>query len=340
MPPLLPAPIRLALRRLAPRCLAFLAAFFLAAGPGLASTTLTLAHAVAPEHPRAKAAQFFADQVKSRSQGRLLIEVLGGASFGDDVAMLKGLQNGSLDISANSQGPVATLVPELNAFGLPFLFATPAQAWRLLDGPLGQTLVDKLAERGLVLLGFWDNGIRHFSNGTRPLLRPADFVGLKLRVPSDPVTVDIVEALGAQAITLKFSSLYNGLQRKQVDGQENPLINIEAAKLYEVQKYLSLTGHKYETTPLVMNQRTWDGLPPADREIIKSAAREATRYQRELTRQADEESLNRLAVQGMRVDRVDKTPFVAATRRIYDQWYARPEGDYVRAVVKAARSAP
>jgi len=328
-------------RRARPRALlALAAALLLTAAPILAATTLTLGHAVTPEHPRAKAAQFFADQVKARSQGRLVVEVLGGASFGDDVAMLKGLQNGSLDISANSQGPVAAVVPELNAFGLPFLFTTPAQAWRLLDGPLGQTLADRMAERGLVLLGFWDNGIRHFTNGTRPLLRPADFAGLKLRVPSDPVTVDIVEALGAEAVTLKFSSLYNGLQRKQVDGQENPLINIEAAKLYEVQKYLSLTGHKYETTPLIMNLRTWDGLAPADREILRSAAQEATRYQRDLTRQANEEALHRLTTQGMRVDRVEKAPFVAATRHIYDQWYARPEGDYIRAVVKAARSAP
>lgn len=319
---------------------ALLALLITVAPPAFGATTLTLAHAVTPEHPRAKAAQFFADTVKARSRGRILVEVLGGASFGDDVAMLKAIQNGSLDITANSQGPVAAIVPEINAYGLPFLFTAPEQAFRLLDGPLGTQLADRMKQHGFIALGFWDNGIRHFSSNSRPLLKPADFVGLKIRTPASPVTVEIVEALGAQAVPIKFSSLYDALRQGLVDGQENPLINVQSAKLYEVQKYIALTSHKYETTPLIMSQRTWNALSPGDREVIKGAAAEATRYQRELTRKMEEDAQQFLVDHGVRIERVDRAPFIAATRKLYDQWYSRPEGDYVRAVVKAARSLP
>ncbi|MBV5323637.1 TRAP transporter substrate-binding protein, partial [bacterium] len=129
-----------------------------------AATVLTLAHIVAPEHPRAKACQYFADSVKKLSKGRILVDVYGNASLGDATAMLKALQNGSLDMTANTQGPVSAIVPEFNAFGMPFLFADSASAWRVLDGPVGQQLAKHSAAKGLIVLGLWDNGIRHFSN--------------------------------------------------------------------------------------------------------------------------------------------------------------------------------
>jgi tripartite ATP-independent transporter DctP family solute receptor len=251
---------------------------------------LTLGHAVSADHPRAQASQHFADTLKRRSGGRITVDVLGGASFGDDVAMLKALQDGSLDISANSQGPLSAFVPEINAFGLPFLFDRPEQAHRLLDGPLGEQLARRMAQAGFVALGFWDNGIRHFSNSVRPLLKPADFAGLRFRTPADPVAVDIVRALGAQAVEIRFSALYQALQRRTVDGQENPLINFHAARLHEVQTHLSLTAHKYEITPFVMSRRAWNALSPADRDMLRTVADDSTRHQRALTRKAEEEA--------------------------------------------------
>ena len=315
--------------------------FFLFLGlQAQATTVLTLAHIVAPDHPRAKACQYFADSVKNLSKGRILIEVYGNASLGDASAMLKALQNGSLDISANTQGPVSIIVPEFNAFGMPFLFADSAAAWKVLDGPVGKQLVKKSASKGLIVLGLWDNGIRHFSNSVRPLLKPSDFVGLKIRTPADSVTIDIVEALGAKTQQINFTDLYTALRLGVVDGQENPLINVKEAKLQEVQKFFSLTGHKYEITPFLMGQKTWDTLAPADREIILEAAAESTRYQRMLIQKAENEAYNALVAQGVRIDKVDTKPFIAVTSRIYDKWYASPIGDYVRSVVKAAREKP
>ena len=133
---------------------------------------------------------------------------------------------------------MANAVPEYAAFGMPFLFSTPAQALKVLDGPLGKELADKSAEKGLVVLGYWDNGIRQMTNSKRPITKVEDMKGLKMRTPPDAMLVDIMQALGAEAQQIKFAELYVALQQGVVDGQENPLVNIHASKLYEVQKYI------------------------------------------------------------------------------------------------------
>lgn len=309
----------------------------LAAMPAQAATVLTLAQISVPDHPRAKSCQHFAEQVSAISKGRIVIEVVNRASLGDDVALVRALMDGSLDMSANSQGPVAAVVPEYNALGMPFLFSEPAQAWRLLDGPLGQELARRSAAKGLVVLGFWDNGIRHISNSVRPILVPADVSGLRIRTPSDPVAKDFVQALGGQPHEIKFSEVYNALQRGVVDGQENPLVNFQAVKLYDVQKFVSLTGHKYEVTPFVMSRQSWDALSPADQAVLMEAAAVTTRYQRDLTQQQDQAALADIISHGVRVDKVDPRPFIAATASIREKWYASPVGDYVRAVVQAVQ---
>ena len=202
----------------------------------------------------------FAEVVKAKSNGRIEVQVAPSAQLGDDAAMVTALRTGALDISANSQGALANAVPEYAAFGMPFLFADLPQAWKLLDGPLGKELAEKSADKGMVVLGYWDNGIRHMTNSKRPITKPEDLKGLKMRTPPDAMTVDIMQALGAEAQQIKFAELYVALQQGVVDGQENPLVNIYASKLYEVQKYLSLTGHKYEMTPFLMSKRSWDRL--------------------------------------------------------------------------------
>lgn len=312
--------------------------FLTSSAPGYAATVLTFGHAQPPEHPRARAAQRFAETIKERTRGRIVIDVAGAASVGDDAAMMKALADGSLDLTANSQGTVSAVVPEFSAIGMPFLFASPEAAWRVLDGPAGQELAQKAAAKGLIVLGFWDNGIRHLSNAARPIREPGDVRGLRIRTPADPVTQDVVAALGGKPVEIKFSDVYNALRRGVVDGQENPLTNILSAKLYEVQKYVSLTGHKYEVTPFLMRKGAWNALSSADQAIFRAAAEDATRYQRQVMRQAETNAYKDLAARGLRIDKVDTRPFVAATSKIYDKWYASPIGDYVRMVVQAARA--
>lgn len=317
--------------------LALAAALFTGAASAQA-VKLTLAHGTALDNPRHTAALKFADVVKAKSNGRIEVTVAGAAQLGDDAAMITALRTGALDMSANSQGAVANVVPEYAAFGMPFLFASQAHAWKVMDGPAGKELAEKSAEKGLVVLGYWDNGIRHMSNSKRPLLKPEDLKGMKMRTPPDAVTVDIMQALGAEAQQIKFAELYVALQQGVVDGQENPLVNIHASKLYEVQKFISLTGHKYEMTPFLMSKRTWDRLSDADRKAVQESAVEATALQRRLSQESDDKLIADLKAKGVRVDNVDKAAFEKGTSAVDDKWMASPIGAYVKKVIAGARA--
>lgn len=312
----------------------------LVAGASLASAQavkLTLAHGNPPDNPRHVAALKFAETVKARTNGRVEIQVAHSAQLGDDAAMVTGLRSGTLDFSANSQGAVAAVVPEYAALGMPFLFADVQKAWSVMDGAIGKELADKTAAKGMVLLGLWDNGVRQMSNSKRPIKTPADMKGLKMRTPPDAVTVDIMQAMGADAQQIKFSELYVALQQGVVDGQENPLTNIASAKLYEVQKYISLTGHKYESTPFLMSKRTWDRMKPEDQKVVTEAAAEATQLQRQLNKEIDDKLVAELKGKGVQVDTVDRTAFMEASKPVYTKWMASSIGAFVGRVQQATR---
>lgn len=299
---------------------------------------LTLGHGAAPGNPRHEAAVKFAEVLKAKTAGRIEVQVAPSAQLGDDAAMVTAVRTGALDMTANSQGAVSAAVPEYAAFGMPFMFSSPAQAFKLLDGPLGRELADKSAAKGMVLLGTWDNGIRQMTNSKHPIGKVEDMKGLKMRVPPDATLVDIMQALGAEAQQIKFAELYVALQQGVVDGQENPLVNIHASKLYEVQKHLALTNHQFQMTPFLMSKRTWDRLSDADRKAVTEAAAEATALQRKLSADADAKLLDDLKAKGVQVTTVDKSAFAKTTASVDDKWLATPIGGYVKKVIEAARA--
>lgn len=299
---------------------------------------ITLGHGAAPGNPRHEASLKFAEVLKAKTNGRIEVQVAPSAQLGDDAAMVTALRTGALDMSANSQGAVANAVPEYAAYGMPFLFSTPAQAFRLLDGPLGKELADKTADKGMILLGTWDNGIRHMTNSKRPISKVEDMKGLKMRVPPDATLVDIMKSLGAESQQIRFAELYVALQQGVVDGQENPLVNIHASKLYEVQKHLALTSHQFQMTPLLMSKRTWDRLSDADKRAVQEAATEATALQRKLSQEADDRLLADLRSKGVQVTTPDKAAFEKATADVDDKWMASNIGPYVKKVIAAARA--
>ncbi len=299
---------------------------------------LTLGHGAAPGNPRHEASVKFAEVLKAKTGGRIEVQVAPSAQLGDDAAMVTALRTGALDMSANSQGAVANAVPEYNAFGMPFLFATPAAAFKLLDGPLGKELGERSAEKGMVLLGAWDNGIRHMTNSKRLIAKVDDMKGLKMRVPPDATLVDIMKSVGAEAQQIRFAELYVALQQGVVDGQENPLVNIHASKLYEVQKHLALTSHQFQMTPLLMSKRTWDRLSDADKKAVQEAAAEATALQRKMSQEADDKLLADLKSKGVQVTTPDRAGFEKATADVDDKWMASNIGPYVKKVIAAARA--
>ncbi len=298
---------------------------------------LTLGHGAAPGNPRHEASVKFAELVKAKTSGRIEVQVAHSAQLGDDAAMVTAIRSGALDMTANSQGAVANAVAEYAAYGMPFMFSAPAQAFKLLDGPLGKELADKTAEKGMVVLGYWDNGIRHMTNSKRPITKVEDMKGLKMRTPPDAVLVDIMQALGADPQQIKFAELYVALQQGVVDGQENPLVNIHASKIYEVQKHLALTSHMFQMTPFLMSKRTWERLAEADRKVVQEAALEATALQRKLSQEADDKLLADLKAKGVQVTTVDKAAFAKATSHVDDKWLVTPIGPYLKKVIAAAR---
>lgn len=309
-----------------------------ASTPTLAQTLkLTLGHGAAPSNPRHEAALRFAEAVKAKTKGQIEVQVAHSAQMGDDVAMLAALRAGTLDMTVNSQGPITALVPEYAAYGLPFLFKSSAQAFKVLDGPLGRELADKTAAQGLIVLGYWDNGIRHITNNKHPITKPEDLQGLRMRVPPDSVLTDTMQALGAETRQMRFADLYAAMKQGKVDGQENPVANIHASKFYEVQKYLSLTGHQFQVCPLLIRRAAWERLSEADRRAVQEAAAEATTFQRRRFVESELQELQDLKARGMQVNTVDKALFQKATVGVAGKWMFGPINAYAIRVVGAAR---
>lgn len=315
--------------------IAIAATLALTASTSWAQQVLRLSHNAAPGNPKAVASQKFAELVQQKTNGRVKVEVGGSAQFGDDVESLTNMRLGTLAFSANSQGSTAGVVPEFNLIGLPFLFRDLNHAYKVVDGPVGAKLDEAANGKGLVVLALWDNGIRHTSNNKRPITKPEDLQGIKLRTPPDTMTLDIFKSLGANPGPLAFSELYIALQQGVFDGQENPLMNIYSSKLHEVQKYISLTGHKYETTPLLASKTIWASLSKADQQAIKEAAVEAGKLNREMSLAADADLRKKFADAGVQINEIDPAPFVAKTKPVYEKWSAQYP-DLVKLIVSEA----
>jgi TRAP-type transport system periplasmic protein len=193
----------------------------------------------------------------------------------------------------------------------------------VLDGPVGERIAEAAEALGPVVLGYWDNGIRHVSNNVRPIETPADLAGVELRTPPDPVAIQIFEARGANPTPMAFSELYIALQQGVVDRQANPLMNIHSSMLSEVQKFISLTAHKYEPTPLVASKRLWDTFSAEDQAAIRAAAIDAGALNRQLSLESDAKLRTWMEAAGVFFNEVDPAPFVEATQVVYDQVRAR-----------------
>ncbi len=303
-----------------------------------AATTLTLGHGAAPGNPRTVAAVKFAELVSHKTEGRVKINVAGAETLGSDSAMLTSLRTGALDFTANSQGATSALVPELSALGLPFLFETTEKAMSVLSGTVGSELDKRFQAIGIMPLDWWDNGVRHLTNSKRKVMTPAEVAGLKVRTPADPMTIDIFQALGASTEQIAFGELYIALQQGVVDGQENPLANIESSKLHEVNRFISLTAHKWESTPFLMSMIARARLGK-DLDAVMAAAKEAGELQRSLSQEKATQVL--AAFKGnasVDVTEVDREAFVKATASVADVWKKKAFGDFVAQVEAEARA--
>jgi len=251
-----------------------------------------------------RAAKLLAEEVAKASGGKLKVRTFASASLGSDDQMQNALIGGAQEMMVGSTATLVGISKEMAVWDTPFLFTDPRQADQVLDGPVGRQVMDKLEEKGLVGLVYWENGFRNVTNSARPIEKLEDFEGIKLRVMPNPVFIDTFKRMGANAVPLPFSELFTALETKAVDGQENPYNTILSSKFYEVQKYLSVTNHVYSPWIVTVSKRWWDGLSATEQSILMDAAEKARDAEREDTRREASQALAALKERGMQINEV------------------------------------
>ncbi|EZH80057.1 TRAP transporter substrate-binding protein [Ectopseudomonas composti] len=263
-----------------------------------------IAFVQAKDHPHGLGAQKFAELIKEKSDGKMKVMVFASGTLGGDAQVISSVQGGTVDMTLVTPGLLSGIEKGFALYGLPFLFQNSAEVDAVLDGPAGQNLLTTLEPHGLIGLGYWDHGFRHITNSKHPVQKLEDIKGLKLRLQQIPTAIESFKALGANVVPLSFTELYTAMETRTVDGQENPLAAIETSKFYEVQKYLSLTGHFYDPLVAIFSKRTWDKLNETERELVRSASLEAQAYERKVSRDMDVSSREALAKHGMQINEV------------------------------------
>ncbi len=300
-----------------------------------AARTLKVGHVLAPSHPYQYGLEKFAQLVEEKTGGSIIVKVFHSSQLGGEREMIEALQFGTLDMTLVSTAPLAGFLPQFQVFDLPFIFGDREQAYKVLDNQIGQDLLEKLEPKGIIGLTYWENGFRHVTNSKRPIVTPEDLSGLKIRLMENPVHQDSFRAMGALPTPMAFGELFTALQQHTVDGQENPLAIIETSKFYEVQKYLSTTGHFYAASPLLVSKIVWKKLSAEEQQAIQEAAIEARDYERSLIIQMDNELLETMKENGMEVTIVDKSLFREATKSVYEKYEKVIGKDLLEAVLNS-----
>lgn len=298
---------------------------------------LRLGHGANLTNARHIAAVKYAEWVATQTNGRVKIEIFPSELLGSDKQMIALVEEGSLDMTLALPGLAANYAPQLTAVELPFLFSSMEKVSAVLDGPIGEELARDMPQKGLRLLAYWDNGLRQITNSKHPIEKPADLQGLKFRTPESKMTMSIFRALGADPAPLAWNEVYLALAQGRFDGQENPIANIHGAKLQEVQSYLSITNHKYESNPLVINEKTWQHLPADIQKVLKEGAVKFALENRKMNQESEAKLLADLAAKGMKVSRPDITAFREATKPVYDEWKAVLGAELIDKVIAAAK---
>jgi TRAP-type transport system periplasmic protein len=300
------------------------AALALGAGPAsirAAEFDLVEAHTTTQDHPYTLGMVRFAQLVRERTGGRVAVQIHHSRQLGDERQVVEGLQLGTIQLTVTSTGPLGGFVPDMNVVDLPFLFRDSAHAYKVLDGEIGRSLLDRFETVGIKGLAFWENGFRHITTAKKPVVRPADLKGLKIRVMENRVHQAAFRQLGADATPMAWGEVFTSLQQGLLDAQENPIPIVSTFKLYEVQKYLALTGHVYSPAPLLMSKKAWDRLPPELQQIVQETALEVARIQRQLNRGQEQTQLGELKAKGMVViEEPDRAAFRAAMQPVFEQF--------------------
>jgi tripartite ATP-independent transporter DctP family solute receptor len=319
---------------------------FWKAGPIVAAATLLVLYPVAAS-PRLVSLAFNSQMQSPQQVGadelhrklvagkHIVIDERATNALGSENAILAATQSGAVDVAVLSGSVVSAVVPELGVFDIPFLFRDSAHAKAVAQGPVGAAIAAKFADKGLTLLAIGRQGFRNVTNSKRPIRTPEDLKGLKIRVIPNPIYLMTFKALGAEVVPMEFPLVYTALKDGRLDGQENPVPTIASARLYEVQKYLTLTGHFFAPIAFIANRAMFEQLAPADQAALIAAAKAGA----EMTWQAqlDAASLELVRGNGMEViEKVDRQPFIDAVKTLDPEFEKR----FGKDLLVAIRSTP
>lgn len=283
-----------------------------------AGKTIKLAHVVNEKDGFHIAALKFKELVEAGSD--LTIEIFPNAKLGDERTLLEGMQFGTIDMGLITNGPVSNFYPPIAVLELPFLFASPEEAYRVMDGAIGQELLANLDQVGLKGLAYAERGFRNLTNSKKEVLTPADLEGLKIRVMENPVYIDTFKALGANAVPMAWTEALTAMQQGTIDGQENPVNVVYSFKLAETQKFMSFTRHTYAPALFVMSPAIFNALDDKTQKLVKDSAQQAAEYERAWNAEKETEQLAAIKEMGMKVSSPNLAPFKAAIAPVYEKY--------------------
>jgi TRAP-type transport system periplasmic protein len=285
--------------------------------------TMKLAVVTAEDRSLTKGLVKFAELVESKTNGSIKADVYPNGQLGGDREVFESMQFNSIQGTTMSTGPIAQFVPRFNVFDLPFLFPDFTTAYETLDGELGNDLLKELEGQNVIGLNYWENGFRHLTNNVKEVKSPEDLKGLKIRTLENDLHMAIWSELGANPTPMAFTELFTGLQQGVVDGQENPVGNVTGNKFFEVQSYLTKTGHVYNASPFLISKDFWNSLNDEEKAAVQEAADEARDYQRELNQKEDEDGYKLLEENGMTITELsdeEKQAFFEKVGPVYDKF--------------------
>ncbi|MDR1377800.1 MAG: TRAP transporter substrate-binding protein [Synergistaceae bacterium] len=306
---------------------------FAAMGVGEAAVELKFGHALDERDIYHEVALKFEELVEARSNGEITVTIYPNTDLGDEHKLLESLNRNAVDMCITTGGPVVNFLPSFGVLDLPFLFSTPAHAYKVLDGPVGADFFKAMEKLGWKGLAYGERGFRNLTNSVRPVEKPEDIKGLKIRVMQNPIYVESFTTLGANAIPMAWSEAVAALRQGTIDGQENPLNAIVAYNIDESNKYLSLTRHAYAPNVILMSMKIWNELTPEQQKVVSESAIEAAKYNRDIDNDMEAEWLQVLKDTGMQVSEPDLSPFRDAVKSIYEKYEPEYGKDLIQSIL-------
>ncbi|UQZ90268.1 C4-dicarboxylate ABC transporter substrate-binding protein [Deltaproteobacteria bacterium Smac51] len=276
----------------------------------------------------------FKEKVEQYTDGQVQVDIFLSSQLGNERDMIEGLSMGLLEGSLTSSAPLANFSPDFLLLDFPYVVTDREKAYKVMDGPVGQAILGTMDSKGVKAMGFWENGFRHVTNSKRPIVNPEDLKGLKIRTMENPIHQATFEFFGATPTPMAWSEVFLALQQGTIDGQENPLVIIDTVKVYEVQKYISLTGHFYSPAVFMLSKQIFDSYPADIQEAIVKAEKEARDWERAYSAQLDEQLVKDLTAKGVEINTVDAAAWKAACAPIYEKFKDRVNADYLKAMLE------